>query len=167
MAQVVEDEQRVAEHEHGVRQLEIVVGGRRQALHVTDHVVRKVPDGAALEARQTRHGHRLELAEQPAQGFERITVGEPLGAPAAPHGDPPVFRRQHRVGIAAEERVARPLLTALDRLEEERVGARPEPQVRGQRRVEVGGELGEHGDEVASSGELVELVACRRQRRDR
>src|SRR5207249_1815870 len=71
VAQVVEDEQRVAQHEHGVGQPEVVARGRGQPLHVTDHVVREVADGAALETRQARHGDGLELAKQPAQRLER------------------------------------------------------------------------------------------------
>ena len=124
-----------------------------------DHVVGEVTHGAALEARQTRHRDGLELAQQPPQRFERITVGKPLGTAAPPQRDPPVFRGQHHVGIAAEKRVARPLLAPLHRLEQEGIGAGPQPEIGRQRGVEVRRQLGEHGNEVSPSGELAKLVA--------
>jgi hypothetical protein len=70
------------------------------------------------------------------------------------------------VWVAAEERVTRPLLAALDRLEQKRVRTGPQPEVGGERRVEVSRKLGKYGDEVSPFGELAELVARGRERRD-
>ena len=66
--------------------------------------------------------------------------------------------------VAAEEGVTGPLLTALHGLQEEGVRAGTEAQVGRQRRVEVGRELSEYGNEVPFTGELSELVAPRGQR---
>ena len=103
VAQVVEDEQRVGEHEYGVGQPKVVVRRRRQPLHVTNHVVREVADGTALEAGQARHGHRGKLAQQPAQRLERIAIGQALGPVPAPQRDPAVFGAEDHEWIAAEE----------------------------------------------------------------
>ena len=46
-----------------------------QPLHVTNHVVREVADGPALEAWQPGDSHRLEVAQKASQGLERIAVG--------------------------------------------------------------------------------------------
>jgi hypothetical protein len=138
MSQVVEHQQRVAQNEHGVGQVEIVVRVRRQPLHVANHVVREKADGAALKARQAGHGDGLKVPQQSSQRFERIAIRQPLGAATASHGDAPVFRRQHRVGIAAEKRIAGPLLAAFDGFEQKRVRPGTQAQIGGQRRVEVG-----------------------------
>ena len=84
VAQVVEDEQRVAEHEDHVGKAQVIVRPLRQALHVADHVVGEVADGAALEAWKAGHGHGLELGEQAAQRFQRVTVGQALRLGVAP-----------------------------------------------------------------------------------
>ena len=130
VAQVVEDQQRVGEHEHGVGKPQVVPGTPRQPLHVADHVVGEVADGATLEAGKTGHGDRSELGQQPAQRLQRVTVGEPLGPGVAPpQGDGAVLGAQDRVRVGPEEGIAGPVLAALHGLQQERVGARPQAQI--------------------------------------
>ena len=103
VAQVVEHEQCVREHEHGVRQSLVVVRRGGQPFHMSDHVVPEEPDGAALEAGQPGHGDRLELVEQAAQRFQRVAVRQPLGTALASEGDAPVLTGEDHEGVAAEE----------------------------------------------------------------
>jgi hypothetical protein len=109
----------------------------------------------------------LEVAQKAAQGFERIAVRQPLDAAAATYVDASVFRGQDHVGVAPEEGVPCPLLTALYRFQQEGVRAGPETEIRRQRRVQVCRQLREYGNEVPLPGELSELVARGRQRRNR
>jgi len=106
----------------------------------------------------------LDLTEARPQHVERIAVGQPLRmAVGVPEGETTVLGRQDEPRLGPEEGVARPGLAAFDRLEEEGVWPWPQPQVGRQRRVEVGGQLGEDGDEIAPSRELAELVTTRRE----
>src|SRR5437763_1817036 len=108
VAQVVEDQERVREEEDRVREIEIVLGRPRQPLHVVDHVVREIAHRAALEPREPRDRHRLELPEQFSYGRERVAVGQPLRSGAALEREASVLRREDDERIGAEDRVARP-----------------------------------------------------------
>jgi hypothetical protein len=131
---------------------------------VADHVVGQEADRAALESRKAGHGDRREVTEERAQRLERIAVRQPLRvAVAVAERETTVLGDQDQPGLGPEERIARPRLAALDRLQEERVGAGSQAQIRRQRRVEIGGQLGEDGDDVAPSRELAELVTRRRE----
>ena len=164
MPQIIEDQQRVGEEKDGVGQAEIVAGAAGEPFHVVHHLVGEKSDGTALEPRQSRHGHRLEPAHEIAQRLERIAIRNALGVTVGvPQRDPTVFRGEDQSRLGSEEGVTRPRLSAFDRLEEERVRTRPEPQIGGERRVEVGGKLGKDGDEVAPARELPELVTGRRK----
>ena len=162
MAQVVEDQQAVRKHEHRVGELLVVLGEGRKTLDVADHVVGQEPDRAALETGQARHGDCLELGQQAPKGLEWIAARQQLRGPVGPsHADPTALGGEHQVRVGAQERVAGPLLAAFDRLEEEGVGAGPEPQEGGQRGVEVRGELGEDRDQVALCRQGVKLLTRR------
>jgi hypothetical protein len=134
---------------------------------VTDHVVGEEADGAALEAGEAGHGNGLEAPQEPPERVEGVAVGQALrAAVAVAEGDPTVLAGQDQPRLRAEEGVARPRLAALDGLQEERIGAGAQAQVGRQRRIEVGGQLGEDGDEIAPPRELAELVTGPRERRD-
>src|SRR5207247_2423657 len=109
---------------------------------------------------------RLELPEQFAYGRERVAVGQPLRSGAALEREASVLRREDHERIGAEERVARPDLAALHRLEQERVGTGAEPQVRGERGVEIRRQLGEHRHKVPLCRESAKLVTGRGEGRD-
>jgi hypothetical protein len=129
---------------------------------VAHHVVRQDADRAALEARETGHGDRLDVAEKRSQRLERVAVRQALcPAVGVPERNAAVLRGQDEPGLGAEERIARPRLAAFDGLEQERVRAGAQTQVCRQRCVEVGGKLGEDRDDVAPARELAELVTRR------
>jgi hypothetical protein len=114
-----------------------------------DHVVREKADRPALESGKARHPNRLELLEKIAHGDERIALRKSFGAAVAGEREPTVLRREDHQRIRAQERISRPHLAALDRFQQERVGAGPQPEVCGEGRVEIGRELSEHGHKVA------------------
>ena len=58
------------------------------------------------------------------------------------------------------------LFPALHRLEKERVGTRPQAEKGGQRSIEIRGQLGVNGDEIAPRGERPEFLARGRERGD-
>jgi hypothetical protein len=162
MAQVVEDEERIGEEEDRVREAEIVLGAARQALHVSNHVVGEEADGAPLEPWKARHGYRLNPAEEIADGVERVAVGQALRMPVGvAQRQAAVLCGQDHSRLGPEERVAGPRLAAFDRLEQEGVRTWTQPQVGGQRRVEIGGQLGEDGHEIAPSREVPKFLTRR------
>jgi hypothetical protein len=131
---------------------------------VPHHVVREEPDRASLEAGKTGDGDGLVFAQELAQRLERVSGGQALrAAVAVAEGDAAVLRGQDQARLRAEERVSRPGLAAFDGLEEKGVRTGTQAQIRRQRRVEVGGKLGEDGDEIAPACELPELLTRRRQ----
>ena len=70
---MVEDEQRVGEHEYGFRQAQRVVGrGRDARLEVARHLVAQVAHGAAREARQSPYGDRLEARDLLLDSQQRV-----------------------------------------------------------------------------------------------
>jgi hypothetical protein len=167
MAQVVENQQRVAEHEDRIGKLQVVARRPRQPLHVANHVVREVADRPALEAREPGHRHRFEVGEQSAEGLQRVAVGQSLRPGAATtERDPAVLGAEDHEGIGTQERIACPDRAALDGLQQEGVGAWSEPKIRRQLGVEIRRELGEHGHEVPLACEVVKLLTGRGQGRD-
>ena len=97
VAEIVEDEQAVRKHEHGVRQLEVVLGPTGQCLHMADHVVREEADGPPLETRQSRHGDGLEAREERSERVEGIGLLELLDpSVSVAHREPtPLGREDH------------------------------------------------------------------------
>src|SRR6185503_17719291 len=120
-----------------------------------------------LEARQPRYRHRREAGEYRAQPLERILGGQGLGAPVGvAQRDAVALGGEDHERVRPEERIAGPLLAPLHRLQQEGVGAGPEPQKRRERGVEVGGQLHVDGDQVAVRGECPELFPRGGQRGD-
>ena len=133
--QVVEDHQRVRQHQHRVRdpRSKRVGGGVGEPLDRADKIVPQVPHGAAGEAGQAAHGDGRQ-SPQPLREVADGIVGLARRAPprlARPALHGPVAVPQHFPRLGAEERVARPALAAHHRFQE-----------KGERRP---GELGEHG----------------------
>ena len=168
MAQVVEDEQAVCEHEHGVRQLEVVLGPARQLLDVTNHVIGDVAHGPALEARQARDGHRLVSREEAPEGLEGAPRLDGLDAPVGvPYRHAAALGREDHGRLGSQEGVARPFLASFHRLEEEGIRPGAQAQEGGERRVQVRRHLGIDGHEVATGGQPAELLARRGERGQR
>ena len=118
--EVVEDEERVGEHEDGFGQRQRVVGRRGQPLEVARRLVRQVADGAAVEARQA--GHRDDV-EAPQLVFDLAAAGRRRCPRAG----------QDAIRLRADEAVASQALAALDALQQERVLVRARPSGRRRR----------------------------------
>ena len=146
---VVEDQQRVREHQPGLRYAQRVRLRLRHALEVPDRLVADVADGAAVEARQAGRRDRAELGDLVLDHAQRVAVL--------------VVQRAHAVGLRADERVAPHALAALDGFEQERVVAARDLEVGGDGRFEVGADLAVDRGEVAlaGGGEAVQLLAAR------
>ncbi len=124
---------------------EVVARRARQPLHVPHHVVGEVAHRAALESGQAGNRDRAgTLRAALRSASSGLPSGRRWGGVSAAEGDATVLRREDHQRVRAEERVASPDLAALDGLQEKRVGSRPEPQIGGQRRVQVRRELGKH-----------------------
>ncbi len=152
VVQVVEHEQRVGHHHHGIGQIPVV--GRRvgQRLDGPNDVVAQVAHRAAGEARQPRYVHRRVAAEQPAQVLERRHAG--LDLPPA-GGRRPARARAVAVAIdlarvGGEKGVAGPALAALERLEQEAVRAPVELGEGRDRRIAVEDNFPGHGHHRAA-----------------
>ena len=151
VADVVEDQQRVGEHQPRLGQPEVVVLDGGQALEVRDRLVAEVANGAAVEQRQARDGDRLVAPELLLDDEQRVAVlvGERLDA----------------VRLGADERVAPDLLAALDGLKQERVRPPRDLEVRRHGRLEVGADLTVDRDDVplAGRGEGADFVEAGRR----
>ncbi len=65
---------------------------------------------------------------------------------------------KHRPGPHPHEAVARPLLAALDGLEEKRGAAVVQAAEQGEGRIHVGENLADHGNQVAPGGQALEFI---------
>ena len=154
--QVVEHADHVAEHEDGVRQIEIVARAGRHLFEPAHRVVSEVADRAAAKARQPRQRHRLMLAEQTGQLRHRVP-GERSHVPVLQQlAAIPAGGEDHR-GPTAEQREATPLLSALDALQKERIGPAVHLEEGRHRRVHVGEDLAIDGHQPAAAGQRLEL----------
>ena len=151
---VVEDQQRIAEHQPRLRHAERVDRGLRDALEVPDRLVAEVAHRPPVEARQPGHGHRAELPQLRLHNVEWVAVL--------------VLQRTDAVRLGADERVAPHPLAALDGLEQERERAARDLEVRRDRRLEVRAHLPVYRREVALAArrEAVQLLAARGRRAD-
>ena len=78
VADVVEDDERVGDHEDGIVGRNAFAGPRGELLEVADHVVAEKPHGAPEEPRQTLHRDGPVTAEELLQKAQGIA---PVGAP--------------------------------------------------------------------------------------
>ena len=103
---VVEDQQRVHEHELRFRQSQRVELGTRQVFKSSGRFIRQVADSAAGEAGQAFDGDDLVLGQFLRDGSERVGAGPAAGS-------------DHLIRIGADEAVARQPLAALYALQQE------------------------------------------------
>ena len=161
--QVVEYHHRVGHHQQDIRHAQRVrVGAGAQALfHITHAVVAEVADQAAVETRQAGNvGNLVAVLE----GFnERQRVFDIVAFhfhAILQDADVVAMHTHHRARRQADHRVTAPLLAALHRFEQVRVGLVSQFQVDRQRRVEVGqGFAGQRNAVVAGSGQAQEFFA--------
>ena len=161
MAQVVEDEQHVGDHQRHVGQPERVGVGLAERLDRAHQVVAEEADRAAGERRQVLDRGEPEAGEALGDrgvGVRRLAVLPPCLA------EDPVAPAQHRARADADEGVAADL-ALLGRLEQEAgrplglAGAQLEEGRDG--RLAVVDEACADGDDVALGGELPGLVEAR------
>ncbi len=161
VAQVVEDEHHVGDHQRHVRQAEWVGVGLAQRLDRADQVVAEEADRAAGEGRQVLDRSRLEAGE--VLGDRRVGVGG-VAIGAAGLREDAVAPAQHGAGAEAGEGVAADL-ALLGRLEQE--AGRPlglggaQLQEGRDRRLAVVDEPGADRHDVALLGELARLLEAR------
>ena len=113
MAEVVEDEHRVGDHQRHVGEAELVGVRLAERLDRADEVVAEEADGAACERRQVGDRGRLVAGEALGDGAVGVGRGLDLGRRAAgerrvagPFGELAVAPAQHRARAQADERVA-------------------------------------------------------------
>ena len=103
---VVEDQQRVHEHELRFRQSQRVALRSRQIFESGGRLIGEVADSAAGEAGQAFDGYDLVLGQFLGDGSEGIGAG-------------PAARTDHQIRIGADEAVAGQPLAALHALQQE------------------------------------------------
>ena len=160
---VVEDDQRVRHHEHGI----IEPGGRmgtlcQPFLEVADHVIGEKAHGPAAEARKPLHGDRPVPGEKIFQDRQGIApMADLRGVAVGAHLHLLRLHTDHGQGVGAQEGVAAPFLAALDALQQEGVGALPDLQEGRHRRLLVGEDLPVDGDEIAAFRKFLEFLKRR------
>ncbi len=128
-------------------------------LDVTNGVIAEVTDQSAGEARQVRHLRHTEALLELAYGFQGVVNRLRLDDLAVLHdAHLAIPHAQHRAAGQADDGVAPPLLTPLDRLEQVGVGASCELQVGAERRIEIGQCLShERHAVIALSGKMFQI----------
>jgi hypothetical protein len=114
---VVEDHQGVGQHQHGVREGQVVPGRRRQTLEVAGALVGQVADGASLEAGEVGQGHRPVGGQKALDELEG--VGEAVLrrlTPGALHPGDAVPQGRRQPGLRPQEGVTRQAFPALHAL---------------------------------------------------
>ena len=152
VAQVVEGEDHVGEHQRHVRQPDHVRVGLREALDRAHAVVAEEADRAARERNPARPAvdRRLAVARD-------LALGELVGVAAV--GEAPA----HDVArLVADERPAADALALLGGLEQERRAGAAQLQERGDRRLAVLDEGVADRDQVVLAGERARLLDARR-----
>ena len=120
--QIVDDDQRIGDHHHGVGEVERVRRGVGQALDGPHQVVAEVAHGAAREAGQPGNGHGGKLPHPLGEVSDRVVglAGALPGGVPSPALDRRASVAPHLPGLGPEEGVASPALAAHQRLQEER-----------------------------------------------
>ncbi len=153
--EVVEHHHGVGNHQQDIRCAQrIRVGATAQfALDIAHAVVAEVADQPAIEARQAfDRRDAVALLEGLDEG-QRVLDLAGLGLDAiGSHADAVVLHAQHGAAWQADDRIAPPLLAALNGFEQIGVRRIGQFQVQRQRRVEVGKGFERQGDAVMAFG---------------
>ncbi len=149
---VIEDQQTVGQHED---RFWYVNAAARRLRHtrfkVLDGVVRDVADRPARKIRQSGHLGVADVRHARLEYVQRIDLAARLARTGA----------QYLKRLGADEAVAGQVLAALDRFQQERVGAAGDLQVGGHRRFKVGADLPVDRNGVVLLGERFELFKSR------
>ena len=106
------------------------------------------------------HGRAVRRQQALEHGEDALIAGH-LDGQRAVDLDVPVAQQERGDRVAADEREAAPPLAVLDGLEEEARAVADELGVGGDRRLEIGEELGPHRHDRVVTGQRPELVAAR------
>ena len=139
MPEMVEDEKRRRQHEHRLGQAQRISLRRGQALKVVDGFVGQVADRAAVEPLQRRQLDHLKARKLLLYGLEGVDRAVGLARTGLDDAS----------GLGSEEAVSGDMLSALDALQQERVGRPRYLEVGGYGRLQVGVDLAINWDEVA------------------
>src|SRR6185312_5644523 len=121
MPNVVKRQQPVKEHEHAVRQFEVVFGSLREFFQLAHGIVRKEADGAGGERRQSGKVSRFVLTQQAVQNFKGIAF-KLLARLTLFQRDVVAASAQHHIRTYAKESVAANFFAALYGFKQEGVG---------------------------------------------
>ena len=162
LGHIVEDEQRIREQKAGLGQPQEILSLRGEPLELADHIVAQIPHRAPAEPGQPGDLDRAVLQHDLAETGQQIRLHrDPPPAPPARHDHFPVVAVNQRRRAAPQERVPRPLFTALHAFQ--KVGARP-PIDLGQSR-DRGLKVGQHfpgdGNQVSLFGQRAKLFEIR------
>ncbi len=156
LAQIVEDQQVVRQHQPGFRH-----GDRRsqfrQPLDVTHHIITQVPYQSPPKPGQAGGLHRLKAGQQAAQVLKGIDPGRQDFFPAlSPDGAAAALHLKQQGRIEPQETETAPLLAALDALQQKRTAGAPQFLVGRHRGFQVPQDLPVDRDQVALPGQVAE-----------
>ena len=114
-----------------------------------------------MERRQFGDHGRAVRRQEPLEHGEDALIAGNLDGQRALDLDAPVTQQERRHRVAADEREAAPPLAVLDGLEQEARAVADELGVGGDRRLEIGEQLGPHRHDGVVAGQRPELVAAR------
>ena len=162
---VVENEDRVGDHEDHVRHIQPIWLALRQfadgGLEEPDNVVSHEADGAPGKPRQPRQRHGLEAGHQFLKLAKRIRLRLKLARlPVFGDGDGPAAGAEKDARIAADKRVTAAFVAVLGGLQQEGVAAAIQFFESGDGRLRVGDQLRADRDEIAVFCQLAELFAA-------
>ena len=112
VAQVIESQQAIEEHQHAIGQGKIVLGMVADSFQLADDVIREIANRASSERRQASDGRRTMLPEQLFHHRQHVALALFASLSALQHN---VFApRSHlQIGTRTEERIAANLFAAL------------------------------------------------------
>ena len=151
VVEIVEDEERVGDHEHGVGQAAIVGRGVGKMLDRSHDVVAEIPHGPAGKARQAGHRDRGMPPQRAADVLQRgdVAVDHVPTRGRRPPRALAVSVSEHFSRVGGQKRVSGPPLAALQRLQKKSVRPPVELGEGGHRRVAVEHHLPRHGHHPA------------------
>jgi hypothetical protein len=121
VAQVIEGQQAIEEHQHAIGQGEIVLGMVADSFQLADRVICEIANGACGERRQPSDRRRTMLPEQLFDHEQHVALAL-FAHPSALQHDIFASGSNLQVRTRAEKRIAANLFAALDGLQQKSVG---------------------------------------------
>ncbi len=153
VAQVIEGQQPVEEHQDAIGQREIILGVFADVFQLPHRVIREVAHRARRKRRQPGHGRGTMLPQQFLDDLDRAALAL-LRLLAALDHDVLAPRPHLHVGTRSQKRVAADLLAPLHRLEQKGIGLIGcDGEEGGDRRQQIGGNRFHHRHQRGFSGQ--------------